>query len=82
MDPITLAILGFGAYALLKSGSNSNGFIYRKRNGEWRAYFNGNPSSKNHVLYDRYGYYVCWDRPLRTKHEARQIARRWKDIYG
>lgn len=59
-----------------------NSFTYKKTNGSWRAYFRGRPSSQSHVLYDNGGYYVCWDRPLRSENEARQVARRWLRIYG
>lgn len=82
MDPITLGILGLGAYLIFKSGSGPSRFTYRKRNGSWRAYFNGQPPSRSHVLHDSDGYYVCWDSPLRTEQEARQIAKRWMDNYG
>jgi len=82
MDPITLGILGLGAYFLFKLSSSSSSFTYRKRNGSWRAYFNRNPPSQSHVLHDSEGYYVCWDRPLRTEQEARQVAQRWIDTYG
>ena len=80
MDPITLGILGLGAYFLFRSGSSR--FSYRKRNGYWRAYFNGDPPSKRHVLHDGEAYYVCWDRPLRTEREAKQVAQRWMNTYG
>lgn len=80
MDPITLGILGLGAYFLIRSGSSN--FNYRKRHGFWKAYFNSEPPSKSHVLHDSEGYYVCWNRPLRTEREARQVAQRWIDTYG
>lgn len=82
MDPITLGILGLGAYFLTKSSSGSNRFSYKRRSGSWRAYFNGSPPSTSHVLHDSDGYYVCWDRPLRTEQEARQVAQRWMKNYG
>ncbi len=82
MDPITLGILGLGAYLLFKPNTVSTRFRYRKRNGSWRAYFNGNPPTKSHVLHDSDGYYVCWDRPLRNEQEAKQIAKEWMNIYG
>ena len=82
MDPITLGILGLGPYFLFKAGAGSSRFTYRKKNGSWRAYFNGTPPSRSHILHDNHGYYVCWDRPLRTEHEARQVARRWMATYG
>jgi len=76
MDPVTLGLLGLGAFLLFRSNSDSNGFSYRKIDGAWRAYFKGKPPSTSHVLHDNNGYYVCWDRPLRTEQEARQVARR------
>jgi len=88
MEPITLGLIGLGAYLLFKprrrpaSVRSNYSFSYRKRNGSWRAYFVGTPPSMSHVLRDDNGYYVCWDRPLRTEHEARQVARRWSDNYG
>lgn len=57
-------------------------FIYRRKNGSWRAYFTGEPSSMHHVLSDNDGYYVCWDRPLWTEREARQVATMWVNTYG
>lgn len=80
MDPITLGLIGLGAYLLF--GSSSSGFTYRQKHGSWRAYFNSEPRSKAHVLHDNDGYYVCWDRSLRTEQEARRVAERWKEIYG
>ena len=80
MDPITLGLIGLGLYILCRRSSGR--FTYRRRNGSWRAYFRGRPPSQAHVLRDSEGYYVCWDRPLRTKAEARQVAGRWMKIYG
>lgn len=88
MDPITLAILGgLGAYLLSRassgpSSSSSDRFTYRKKGSSWRAYFNGNPPSRSHVLRDGDGYYVCWNKPLRTMEEAQRVARRWMETYG
>ena len=84
MDPITLGLIGLGAYFLFRSssGTSSGRFTYRKKNGAWRAYFRGEPPSMSHVLRDSDGYYVCWDRPLRTEQDARRVARRWMEIYG
>ena len=62
--------------------SDSPYFIYRKRYGEWRAYFLGRPPSYTHVLHDEKGYYVCWDRPVYSQAEVRQIAREWVRLYG
>ena len=80
MDPLTLGLIGLGAYLLFGSGSST--FTYRKKYGSWRAYFNGRPPSMSHVLHDSDGYYVCWDRSVRTEREMRQVAQRWKDNYG
>lgn len=82
MDPITLGLLGLGIYFLFRSSPGSDDFIYRKRNGSWRAYFIGRPPSRNHVYHDNEGYYVCWDRPLRTEKEARQVAKKWMKLYS
>lgn len=83
MDFITLGIAGIGAYVLIKKArSRACEFTYRKAGGAWRAYFNGPPPSRSHILHDSYGYYVCWDRPLRTEREARQVAKLWMKNYG
>lgn len=46
MDPITLGIIGLGAYLLFRPRSHripgssaSQGFTYRRKGGSWRAYF-------------------------------------------
>jgi hypothetical protein len=80
MDPVTIGLIGFGIY--LFSRSSSNQFSYKKIDGSWRAYFKGAPPSNSHILHDRYGYYVCWDRPLKSEKEARQVAEQWRKIYG
>lgn len=80
MDPITLGLIGLGVYFLCRSTGSR--FTYKKKYGSWRAYFNGNPPSKSHVLRDGDGYYVCWDRPLRTREEAQRIAKHWMETYG
>jgi hypothetical protein len=86
VDPITLGILGIGAALLFgsssSSSSSSSSFNYKRKNGTWRAYFNGTPSSMSHVLHDSDGYYVCWDRPVRTRGEMQAVADRWKKTYG
>ena len=81
MDPLTIAVLVAGAAGLIACGSKG-GFRYTKKNGEWRAYFRGDPPSRSHVLRDGDGYYVCWDRPLRTEADARRIAQLWTKKYG
>jgi len=81
MDPIVWGIIGVGAYLYTKAGSKDR-FRYRCRNGSWRAYFNGNPPSYHHVLRDSKGHYVCWDRSLGTEKDARQVAKRWMELYG
>lgn len=80
MDPIVLGIIGLGAYMLLRKGNSP--FAYKKKHGSWRAYFKSDPPSQSHVLRDNHGYYVCWDRPLHTEAEARQVAKRWMQRYG
>ncbi len=80
MDPITLGIIGAGAFLLARAASGR--FRYRRKNGSWRAYFKGTPPSFSHVLRDGDGYYVCWDRPLRSEAEARKVAKGWMDKYG
>jgi len=82
MDPVAIGLIAVSAYYLLKSRSKTYRFIYRKRNGSWRAYFVGLPHSRSHVLHDRDGYYVCWDRPLKNEKEARQVAQLWEKKFG
>ena len=79
MNPIILALIGLGAYLLAGDASR---FSFKNKNGSWRAYFDGEPPSKSHVLHDNDGHYVCWDRPVRTEQEARQVAKHWMDTYG
>jgi hypothetical protein len=80
VDPLTLGLIGLGAYLIFGSGSSRS--TYRRKNGSWRAYFN-RPPSMSHMLHDGDGYYVVL-RAHRTVpgHEMRQVARRWTDIYG
>ena len=80
MDPLTLVLVGAGVAALF--GARREKFRYVKKGGQWRAYFRGSPPSRSHVLRDRDGLYVCWDRPLRTEAEARQVAKAWMRKYG
>ena len=85
---LALGFVGLGAYVYavvsdLAVEERLSRFKYRQTNGSWRAYFHGRPPSMSHVLHDASGsYYVCWDRPLRTEHEARQVAKRWMELYG
>ncbi len=83
MDPITLGLLALGALGAgtLISACGGN-FHYKQKNGSWRAYFKGTPSSMSHVLHDSDGYYVCWDRPIRSEDEAQHVAQQWMDRYG
>lgn len=80
MDPVSIGLVGFGAYLWLKSRSRQ--FRYKKKCGSWRAYFKGTPPSLSHVLRDDDGYYVCWNRPLQSEQEARRVAKCWMDTYG
>ncbi len=80
MDPITIGVIAVGAAVVL--GVTKGRFRYVKKSGEWRAYFRGSPPSYSHVLRDGDGYYVCWNRSLRTEAEARRIARLWLKNYG
>jgi hypothetical protein len=83
MDPVTLGIIGLGAFLLCRAAAGGNSkFRFKRKDGEWRAYFSGSPPSHSHVLHDDDGYYVCWDRPLFTEADARQVAKRWIDTYG
>ena len=57
-------------------------FEYKKKNGEWRAYFKGKPPSYTHTLQDSDGYYVCWDRPIKSKSEVEKVAAEWRKRWG
>lgn len=80
MDPITIGIIAAGALALLSSSKST--FRYVRKNGEWRAYFRKSPPSYEHVLRDGDGYYVCWDRPVKSEADARHISKLWLERYG
>ncbi len=82
MDPITLGMIGLGAYLLFRPKPSQTGFTYKRKNGSWRAYFDGKPPSGSHVLRDSDGTYVCWDTPLETESDARSVAEHWVDRYG
>jgi hypothetical protein len=76
MGFMTWVALGVGGYVLYRKVRGP--FKYRERDGAWQAYFRGAPPSRNHVLHDERGYYVCWDRPIRTKEEAKKISHLWR----
>lgn len=82
MDSLTLGIIGGVLYLLLKPRKPADHFTYRRKRGAWQAYFKGTPPSYSHVLRDRQGYYVCWDRPLFSERAARQVATQWMKLYG
>lgn len=91
----SLLIIG-ALYFLCRKGSSSgtapssgvtqsnarNSFSYEYQGGQWRAYFVGRPSSYAHVLQDGSRYYVCWSDPLRTKEQAKRVAREWERHYA
>jgi hypothetical protein len=80
MELLLLGLLVLGAGAVVSACSGR--FHYKQKYGSWRAYFNSKPGSMSHVLHDSDGYYVCWDRPLRSENEARHVANSWIQRYG
>lgn len=60
---------------------DSEPFTYRQKKGSWRAYFKESPPSYEHLYHDNDGYYVCWDRPLRSKADAQKVAKMWMERY-
>ena len=55
--------------------------------GNYRVYIVSQPSYRGrdeslhttHRLTDSSGYYVCWTTPIRSEHNAHQIASMWAD---
>lgn len=73
---------GVAPSSRVTQGSTRNYFSYEYQDGQWRAYFVGRPSSYTHVLRDGSRYYVCWSDPLRTKEQAKSVAREWERHYA
>ncbi len=82
MEPLHL--IGFFIFLWILSLFVPRGdrFRYINKAGAWRAYFLGAPSSREHILTDSDGVYICWDTPLRTREDARKVAQLWVNHYG
>jgi hypothetical protein len=87
MELLSLGLLLWIASSFLSSDTKGqkvavSDFRYRYKNGTWRAYFHHPPKSRDHVLSDEDGYYVCWSDSLKSEEAARQVAQLWVNRYG
>lgn len=76
------------SYYRTKDGKADYYFSFEQEaDGEWRAYILSQPgygprdtgAHPTHRLRSGGRYYVCWDHPLRSEREARQVAALWAD---
>lgn len=76
------------AYYRTRDGRNDYRFEFvEQSNGTWRAYILEHPgyggrsasSHATHRLSDSRGYYICWNRSLRSLEEAKQVAALWAE---
>jgi hypothetical protein len=69
-----------------KSGEHQFSFRFQEqKSGEWIAYIASQPdycgrpddAHTTHRLSDSCGRYVCWNKPLQTFQEAKQVVATW-----
>jgi hypothetical protein len=76
-------------YYRTKDGREDYGFSFeRQADGSVRPFIASMPSygsrgtglHTTHRLTSSGRYYVCWDQPLRTEGDAKQVVARWSDL--